>query len=105
LNALVELKVSHNLLERLSQDIKNVKSLRILDVSHNLLSYLPANITFLRLEIIDISMNPFKSKSKFKKEIPRFIQFASEVLLRYVRFVTSFDLSYTNAMTPIILVL
>ncbi|XP_036142713.1 protein lap1 isoform X2 [Monomorium pharaonis] len=83
LNSLVELNVSDNLLEYLSQDIGNVKSLKILDVSHNLLSYLPARLLDVKLEIINMTMNPFDFDEIYKIEIPRLIQFASKMLLQH----------------------
>lgn len=67
----MELNISHNLLRRLPQDIKNVKSLKILDVSHNFLICLP-EIRHLNLEVIDISMNLFENASETIRMIPRY---------------------------------
>ncbi|KAG5319101.1 LRC57 protein, partial [Acromyrmex heyeri] len=88
LNALVELKISHNMLKRLPQGIENVRNLSILDLSHNMLMYLPAGIIYLRLQTIDISMNPLViNRPKFINEIiiPSLTQFAAKVLYQYCR--------------------
>jgi len=60
LHALQELKVCHNLLQCLPARIDKFANLKILDVSHNCLLYLPINIFYLQI-FIDISKNPFLS--------------------------------------------
>jgi len=97
LNALVELNISHNMLGRLPQGIENVQNLKILNLSHNLIVYLPAGITSLRLQTIDISMNPLESiEPEWECNIilPSLVQLAAKLLHPYCRFVVSFDLSY-----------
>lgn len=59
LNALVHLKVSQNALTHLPHNIKSLQNLRILDVAKNRLSYLPVTITYLRLQLLDVTENPF----------------------------------------------
>ncbi|XP_018357551.1 PREDICTED: adenylate cyclase-like [Trachymyrmex cornetzi] len=86
LNALVELKMSHNLLGRLPQGIEKVRNLSILDLSHNMLMYLPAGIIFLRLQTIDISMNPLVVNPPIwvhKIMYPSLIKFAARSLQQY----------------------
>ncbi|XP_018357549.1 PREDICTED: adenylate cyclase-like [Trachymyrmex cornetzi] len=86
LNALVELKMSHNLLGRLPQGIEKVRNLSILDLSHNMLMYLPAGIIFLRLQTIDISMNPLVVNPPilfYKIMYPSLTMFAARSLQQY----------------------
>ncbi|KYN27153.1 Protein scribble like protein, partial [Trachymyrmex cornetzi] len=95
LNALVELKMSHNLLGRLPQGIEKVRNLSILDLSHNMLMYLPAGIIFLRLQTIDISMNPLVVNPPIwvhKIMYPSLIKFAARSLQQYCRYVAFFNL-------------
>ncbi|KYN27152.1 Leucine-rich repeat-containing protein 40, partial [Trachymyrmex cornetzi] len=95
LNALVELKMSHNLLGRLPQGIEKVRNLSILDLSHNMLMYLPAGIIFLRLQTIDISMNPLVVNPPilfYKIMYPSLTMFAARSLQQYCRYVAFFNL-------------
>ncbi|XP_012057176.1 PREDICTED: uncharacterized protein LOC105620282 [Atta cephalotes] len=76
------------MLRRLPQGIEKVRNLSILDLSHNMLMYLPAGIINLRLQTIDISMNPLvASRSNWINKIifPSLIQFAAKVLQQYCR--------------------
>ncbi|XP_018313957.1 uncharacterized protein [Mycetomoellerius zeteki] len=81
--------MSHNLLGRLPQGIENVRNLSILDLSYNKLIYLPAGITNLRLQTIDITMNPLVviSHPKWECELimPSLTQFAAKALQRYCK--------------------
>ncbi|XP_018357552.1 PREDICTED: leucine-rich repeat-containing protein 40-like [Trachymyrmex cornetzi] len=87
LNALVELKLSHNLLGYLPQGIEKLRNLRTLDLSHNFLKYLPAGITNLKLQTIDISMNPLVSDTNWECDVmlPSLAQFAAKTLQQYCR--------------------
>ncbi|XP_018357550.1 PREDICTED: leucine-rich repeat-containing protein 57-like [Trachymyrmex cornetzi] len=86
LNALVELKMSHNLLGRLPQGIEKVRNLSILDLSHNMLMYLPAGLTYLRLQTINISNNPLEVKPTICVEKnPSLTMFAATSLQQYCR--------------------
>ena len=99
LNALVELKISHNMLKCLPQGIEKVQNLSILDLSHNMLMYLPAGINYLRLQTLDISMNPLVvDRPEFINEIiiPSLTQFAAKVLHQYCRYVVFFYLLCTT---------
>ncbi|XP_018344299.1 PREDICTED: uncharacterized protein LOC108749820 [Trachymyrmex septentrionalis] len=88
LNALVELKMSHNILRYLPQGIEKVRNLSILDLSHNMLMYLPIGIVKLQLQTIDISMNPLVvSPPIWINEIifPSLIQYSAKILHQYCR--------------------
>ena len=98
LNALVELKMSHNMLRYLPQGIEKVRNLSILDLSHNMLMYLPAGIINLRLQTIDISMNPLvTSRPNWINKIifSSLVQFAAKVLQQYCRYIAFSDLLCT----------
>ncbi|XP_011063466.1 PREDICTED: uncharacterized protein LOC105151457 [Acromyrmex echinatior] len=76
------------MLKCLPQGIEKVQNLSILDVSHNMLMYLPAGINYLRLQTLDISMNPLVvDRPEFINEIiiPSLTQFAAKVLHQYCR--------------------
>ncbi|XP_018346869.1 PREDICTED: uncharacterized protein LOC108751276 [Trachymyrmex septentrionalis] len=76
------------MLEHLPQGIEKVRNLSILDLSHNMLMYLPAGITNLQLQTIDISMNPLVvSRPNWINKImfPSLIQFGAKVLHQYCR--------------------
>lgn len=94
--------MSHNLLGRLPQGIENVRNLSILDLSYNKLIYLPAGITNLRLQTIDITMNPLVviSHPKWECELimPSLTQFAAKALQRYCKYVAFFDLILYNVI-------
>ncbi|KYN27154.1 Leucine-rich repeat-containing protein 40 [Trachymyrmex cornetzi] len=94
LNALVELKLSHNLLGYLPQGIEKLRNLRTLDLSHNFLKYLPAGITNLKLQTIDISMNPLVSDTNWECDVmlPSLAQFAAKTLQQYCRYVAFLNL-------------
>lgn len=64
LNALVHLKVSQNVLTHLPHNIKSLQNLKVLDVAKNHLSYLPVTITYLRLQLLDVTENPFTNDTK-----------------------------------------
>ncbi|KAG5321575.1 LLR1 protein, partial [Acromyrmex heyeri] len=66
LNALVHLKVSQNALMHLPHNIRTLRNLKILDVARNRLLYLPVTITYLRLQLLDVTENPFMESSDIK---------------------------------------
>jgi len=90
LHALQELKVCHNLLRCLPSRIGNFENLKILDVSHNYLSYLPINIFYIQPHI-DISKNPFLSinvhYSRIEyRAVPTLVELSANIVLKH-RFV------------------
>jgi len=90
LHALQELKVCHNLLQCLPSHIGNFANLKILDVSHNYLLYLPINIFFIQSHI-DISKNPFLSinfhHSRIEyRVVPTLVELSANIVLKH-RFV------------------
>jgi len=94
LYALQELKVCHNLLQCLPASIGNFENLKILDVSHNYLLYLPMNICYIRPHM-DISNNSFLSinfhHTKFQHRIPTLVELSANIVLEYM-FVSTFYL-------------
>ncbi|XP_012062403.1 PREDICTED: leucine-rich repeat protein 1 [Atta cephalotes] len=69
LNALVHLKISQNTLTHLPHNIKTLRNLRVLDVARNRLSYLPVTITYLRLQLLDVTENPFMESYDIKNDV------------------------------------
>ncbi|XP_018346856.1 PREDICTED: leucine-rich repeat-containing protein 30-like isoform X2 [Trachymyrmex septentrionalis] len=94
LTALEELNISHNFLGHLPQGIKKrpVQNLRTLDLSHNLLKYLPIEINRLKLQTINISMNPFfvRDEENWQGAVmfSSLSQLAAKILRLYCRDVT-----------------
>ncbi|KYN36059.1 hypothetical protein ALC56_09596 [Trachymyrmex septentrionalis] len=93
LTALEELNISHNFLGHLPQGIKKrpVQNLRTLDLSHNLLKYLPIEINRLKLQTINISMNPFfvRDEENWQGAVmfSSLSQLAAKILRLYCRYV------------------
>ncbi|KYN22710.1 PREDICTED: leucine-rich repeat protein 1 [Trachymyrmex cornetzi] len=69
LNALIHLKVSQNALTYLPHNIRTLRNLRVLDVARNRLSYLPVTITYLRLQLLDVTENPFTESYNIKNDV------------------------------------
>jgi len=95
LYALQELKVCHNLLQCLPASIGNFENLKILDVSHNCLLYLPMNICYIQPHM-DISKNPFLSINIHHSRIeygavPTLVELSASIVLEH-RFVSTFYL-------------
>jgi len=82
------------MLRCLPQSIGNIQSLKILDVSYNLLMYLPGAILHLHLQTLDISMNTYLTKKsiygQYKHVIPNLTEISFATLQRY-RFVVFID--------------
>jgi len=90
---LVVFKVSNNMLRCLPQTIGDIQSLKILDVSYNLLMYLPATIIRLRLQTLDISMNTYLTKTIYQCNhmTPNLTEISLATLQRH-RFVIFIDM-------------
>jgi len=73
------------MLRCLPQTIGNLQSLKILDVSYNLLMYLPATIIRLRLQTLDISMNTYLTKTIYQNNfvIPNLTEISVATLQRH----------------------
>jgi len=80
------------MLRCLPQNIGDMQSLKILDVSYNLLMYLPATIIHLRLQTLDISMNTYLMKTIYQNNffIPNLTEISFATLQRH-RFVVIID--------------
>jgi len=81
------------MLRCLPQTIGDMQSLKILDVSYNLLMYLPATIIRLRLQILDISMNTHLMKITYRQYYmtPNLAEISFATLQRH-RFVVLIDM-------------
>jgi len=84
------------MLRCLPQSIGNIQNLKILDVSYNLLIYLPGTILHLRLQTLDISMNTNLTKiiyCHYNRVIPNLAEISFATLQRH-RFVVFIDMLY-----------
>jgi len=81
------------MLRCLPQTIGDIQSLKILDVSYNLLVYLPATITHLRLQTLDISMNTYLTDNINQSNYvnPSLAEISFAILQRH-RFVVFIDM-------------
>jgi len=81
------------MLRCLPQTIGDIQSLKILNVSYNLLVYLPATILHLRLQILDISMNTHLMKITYQHNYvtPNLAEISFATLQRH-RFVVFIDM-------------
>jgi len=81
------------MLRCLPQSIGNIRSLKIFDVSYNLLVYLPGTILYLRLQTLDISMNTYLTELIFDRThvFPNLIEISFATLQRH-RFVVLIDM-------------
>lgn len=103
LNALVHLKISQNALTHLPHNIRTLRSLRVLDVAKNRLSYLPVSITYMRLQFLDVTENPFTydtknyiygNESTTGTRMPSLVEWSAKNILksRFLLFLLSFYL-------------
>jgi len=81
------------MLKCLPQSIGNIQSLEILDVSYNLLVYLPGTILHMELQILDISMNTYLVKhiNQNNYVTPSLAEISFAILQRH-RFVVFIDM-------------
>jgi len=81
------------MLRCLPQSIGYIQSLKILDVSHNLLVYLPGTILGPKLVTLDISMNTYLAKyiNQNNYVIPSLAEMSFAILQRH-RFVVFIDM-------------
>jgi len=89
---LMILIMSCNYLEYLPQDIRNMKHLIFLDMSENVLLYLPAIMSQLNLYFVTVSENPFLNRNFYVNNLkmPKLIELSAKEIINQ-KFVASYS--------------